>query len=140
MKKRIMVLAMVALLVGSVGVSGCQTLSAVGAAIVNVAQKVCDFTTAEATQAQGAANFIGTVASLITVNGAKINSDAAAATFMAVYNAANTGTCVAAADLTNAIDYFNALAVAYQAASTTKSFRAANPVPNIDLLRKRVGK
>ena len=107
------------------GVYGCSTLSAIGTAIGNVAQKICDFIQAEASQAQSASSFIGTVASLIKVNGVSIDATTAAATFMAVYNAASTGTCVAAA---------------YQAASTTKGFRVANPIPDISLLRLRVGK
>lgn len=140
-RKSVVRLTLVAILLMTMGLAGCSTLSAVGTAIANVAQKICDFTTAEAAQAQSAATFIGTVAPIIgTVAGVTFTSDQAIIVFNTVYSAVNTGACVSAGDLTAAVNYFNALAAAYQTATTTKTFRAVNPIPDISLLRKRVRK
>ena len=139
MKRILALIVILAIMV--LPLAGCSTISAVGTAIANVAQKICDFTKTEGDQAQSASTFIGTVASIVgPVAGVKVTSDVAAATFMEVYNAVSTGACVGAPALQNAVDYFNALAIAYQAATVSKGFRPMNPIPDISLLRKRVGK
>ena len=131
----------VVLVFGLLAPVGCATMSAIGTAIANVSQKICDFTTVEADQAQSAANFISTVAPIIgAVAGVVFTQAQAVAIFNTVYSAAQTGSCVLAADLTNAVNYFNAVAVQYQTLAQAKKMKAVSSIPDISLLRKRVGK